>query len=355
MRAALFACGRAVVAPRSLARAASRSHAIVGRPRVVHARAMSGGAQRARDGDAVKIHYVGTLEDGSQFDSSRDRGEPIAFTVGSGQMIKGFDNGVRDMAVGDRKTIECAPAEAYGEIRPENILRVPKGDVVDAVGEDYIKVGEKLMVGQGMPATIVEVTDSEVALDANHPLAGKTLNFDIELMSLDRVDVKHNSKFKCFFDITIGGEAAGRIVMEIRGDVTPKTGENFRQLCTGEAGFGYKDSPFHRVIPGFMCQGGDFTNRNGTGGKSIFGNKFEDENFTLKHTGPGILSMANAGPNTNGSQFFLCTAETAWLDGKHCVFGSVVEGMDVVQKVEAVGSQSGKTSAEVLIADCGEL
>ncbi|OUS47146.1 hypothetical protein BE221DRAFT_73235, partial [Ostreococcus tauri] len=185
MRAALFACGRAVVAPRSLARAASRSHAIVGRPRVVHARAMSGGAQRARDGDAVKIHYVGTLEDGSQFDSSRDRGEPIAFTVGSGQMIKGFDNGVRDMAVGDRKTIECAPAEAYGEIRPENILRVPKGDVVDAVGEDYIKVGEKLMVGQGMPATIVEVTDSEVALDANHPLAGKTLNFDIELMSLD--------------------------------------------------------------------------------------------------------------------------------------------------------------------------
>merc|ERR1711939_143097 len=160
---------------------------------------------------------------------------------------------------------------------------------------------------------------------------------------------------KCFFDISIAGQPAGRIVMNLRDDVVPKTVENFRALCTGEKGFGFKDSSFHRIIPGFMCHGGDFTMENGTGGMSIYGDKFADENFELKHTGPGTLTMANSGPDTNGSQFFLCTAQTPWLDGKHVVFGNAVEGMDVISKMEAVGSDNGKVSRKVTIADCGQL
>ena len=164
-----------------------------------------------------------------------------------------------------------------------------------------------------------------------------------------------------FLDLQYGSKK-GRVVFDLFDDVVPKTAENFRCLCTGEKGRGrsgknlhFKGSGFHRIIPGFMLQGGDFTRGDGTGGESIYGAKFKDENFTLPHTEPGLLSMANAGPNTNGSQFFITTEATPWLDGKHTVFGRVVEGMNHVKKIEQLGTQSGKPRSKVTIVDCGQL
>lgn len=170
------------------------------------------------------------------------------------------------------------------------------------------------------------------------------------------------SRPRVWFDMAIDGYPAGRLVIELYADVVPRTAENFRCLCTGEKGRGrsgkqltFMGSKFHRIIPDFMCQGGDFTNGNGTGGESIYGEKFADENFKMQHTKPGILSMANSGPNTNGSQFFICTRKTPHLDGKHVVFGEVVEGMELLAEIEKEGSKSGKPSSKVTIRDCNEV
>jgi len=208
-------------------------------------------------------------------------------------------------------------------------------------------------------APIIFIIGAVTGLDGGMPP-----KFLIQFRDSDHVTSENNPRV--FFDIEIGGKKIGRIQMELFSTITPKTAENFRALCTGEKGGGksgmdlhYKGSSFHRVMPDFMCQGGDFTRHNGTGGESIYGEKFDDEWYDnelfITHNSPGLLSMANSGKNTNGSQFFLTTKRCKWLDCRHVVFGQVEEGYDVVKAIEKVGSADGSTSDKVIIVDCGEL
>lgn len=199
--------------------------------------------------------------------------------------------------------------------------------------------------GSTLEQEVAELADPE----------SKEENVESVTVSVPAPEEKKQANPQVYFDIKIGNSDVGRIVMLLRADIVPKTAENFRQLCTGEQGYGYKGCVFHRVIPEFMAQSGDFTKNNGTGGKSIYGAKFADENFKLKHTGFGCLSMANSGPNSNGSQFFICFTKTDWLDNKHVVFGKVIAGAEIVKKMEKAGSKSGNPSQKVTIYSCGEL
>ncbi|CAD6594283.1 MAG: Peptidyl-prolyl cis-trans isomerase [Alectoria sarmentosa] len=210
--------------------------------------------------------------------------------------------------------------------------------------------------------------DSSQAGDSSLPASRSTSNPSTGLASTGTSSAAPTSaskSSKVYFDLTVNDGPPARIVFQLYSDVVPKTAENFRALCTGEKGFGYEGSSFHRIIPGFMLQGGDFTRGNlmvaslfakqGTGGKSIYGEKFHDENFVRKHDRPYLLSMANSGPNTNGSQFFITTVPTPHLNGKHTVFGEVIEGQEFIKAVEGVGSSDGTPSEKVLIAKSGTL
>lgn len=444
-------------------------------------------------GYEVTAHYTGTLaSDGSKFDSSVDRQKPFKFTIGQGQVIRGWDEGFASMKVGEKAILTIHPDYGYGEngsppkipgaatlhfevellsfaekqkekwdMTPqEQILNAQKlkkeGTALfmakrfdeaaahyenaasfvfdDAKGEQlpdddkelftscwsnaamcYIKTADwteairsstkvldvdgyhnnlKALYRRGTAKlNMGSLKEAKLDLMAAYNIDNNNKDVRKALAKLKEAHAASKKKEKAafggmfgkvsmyddkstltlpnqngdnphvFFDIKHGDEHLGRIVMQLYKDITPKTAENFRALCTGEKGNGKNDKPlhykgcaFHRVIKDFMIQGGDFTNGDGTGGESIYGEKFADENFQIKHTQAGLLSMANAGPATNGSQFFITSRDTPHLDNKHVVFGHVVEGMEIVRLIEsAAKGDNDKPTVEIVIADCGEI
>jgi peptidylprolyl isomerase len=432
-------------------------------------------------GDEVHAHYVGTLVDGTVFDSSRARGTPFKFQIGKRQVIKGWDQGFASMKKGEKAILRCGPDYAYGsggqgkippnatlnfdvellsfgpkkkekwefttqeKINEANKLKVSGTEAFkvkdfETALEHYKEAADLVEIGDGteelflacklnLAQTYINLQDYAAAVthasdvlkrDARNVKAlyrrgvarnhlglsdeaivdlneAQTLDPDNKAVKLEIVKAKksiadankktkaafsnffskvsmyHDKELpvvpgsgrnnpKVYFDVTIGGRYVGRIVMVLYADTVPKTAENFRALCTGERGSAstgqplhYRGCTFHRVIKGFMIQGGDFTRGDGTGGESIYGEKFADENFKVKHTEAGLLSMANAGPGTNGSQFFITAGPTPHLDGKHVVFGKVVSGYE--EAVKAIeGTKTGGSDRPVedcIIADCG--
>jgi len=308
-------------------------------------------------------HYEGKLYDGTVFDSSYARGSPTSFAPN--QVIPGWTEALQLMKEGDKWELTIPPALGYGsrgagpKIPPHSVL---------------IFTLELLKVNKPSPfawlfdplnATLAALAAVGLYLGNTYlGMVGGAGGSGARGPSMMPDEAARPEDPRVYLDMEVGGRPAGRVELQLFSAVVPKTAENFRCLCTGEKGVGssgkplhYKGSTFHRVIPGFMCQGGDFTAGNGTGGESIYGAKFADEweNGTVRHSEPMLLSMANAGRNTNGSQFFLTTAKTAHLDGRHVVFGKVVKGEAVVRAIEAVGSGNGATSKVVRIADCGQL
>lgn len=443
----------------------------------------------------VTAHYTGTLaSDGSKFDSSVDRGQPFKFTIGQGQVIKGWDEGFASMKVGEKALLVIDPAYGYGKAgSPPKIpgdavlhFEVELLDFQEKLKEKWqMSEDERLQVANKLKTegtafftsqkfsdaaskyelaadySVDEGIDGDKVPENERPLyvscwsnaamchiklndwsaavrccnqvleissesqsnvkclyrrgyarlqAGDLKDAKVDLMAAYKLDNANKDVRKAlaalkdatqkakakekeifgglfskasglygdliedviepsednphvFFDIKQGDKQLGRIVMRLYADIVPKTADNFRALCTGEKGDGkagkplhYKGCTFHRVIKDFMIQGGDFTNGDGTGGESIYGEKFADENFTIKHTRAGLLSMANAGPGTNGSQFFITSTNTPHLDGKHVVFGHVVEGMEVVTQIENTEKGSGdRPVVDIVIDDCGEM
>jgi len=442
-------------------------------------------------GTEVTAHYTGTLEsDGTKFDSSVDRGKPFKFTIGGGQVIRGWDEGFASMKVGEKALLTINSSYGYGpdgspptipgnatlnfevellgfkekekakyEMSPDEKLAKAKslkdegtncftqkmfGDAAlkyieaadyvfdDEEGEHVTDDSKPIFVSCWSNAAMcyIKTKDWTDAIDAcNKVLSledekqnlkalyrrglakmnmGDYAKAKTDLLQAHKIDDKNKDVRKAinklkeeiaaakkkekntfggmfgkvsmyddknsiiapnskgdnphvFFDIKQGDEELGRIVMQLYKDITPKTAENFRALCTGEKGIGktgkplhYKSCAFHRVIKDFMLQGGDFTNGDGTGGESIYGDKFADENFKVKHTRGGLLSMANAGPGTNGSQFFITSKDTPHLDNKHVVFGHVVSGMEIVKKIENAETDNDTPKVNIIISDCGE-
>jgi peptidylprolyl isomerase len=309
-------------------------------------------------------HYRGTLLNGKEFDSSYKRGSPTTFAPN--QVVKGWTEALQMMRAGDKWKLYLPSELAYGDrgagkdipggavlvFELELLeLKPPPSDPLEFAME-WAKENP-MMICIGIYA-LYSIYSTFIASGA--PSGVK------ELALADAAAAEEN--VKVFLDIKIGDADPGRVEMLLFSKHYPKTAENFRALCTGEKGKGqsgkelsFNGSGFHRIIPGFMCQGGDFTRGNGTGGESIYGEKFADEwdSGYIGHTKPGLLSMANAGKNTNGSQFFVLLNAAKHLDGKHVVFGQVTSGMEVVREMEKVGSSSGSTSKKVVIADCGEV